>query len=148
MLAEYSQVMSSHTPLIQIVDRALAEAQRKAGPWLACRPGCYQCCVGPFGISAQDAERLREGLANLEPDRAARVRERARQSAERLASTYTLEQLLTDEDAAADEPCPALDPQTATCDLYSARPITCRTFGPPLRFADDAAAICELCFVA
>ena len=30
--------------LIQIVDVALGEAARKAGAWLACRPGCYPCC--------------------------------------------------------------------------------------------------------
>ncbi len=37
----------------------------------------------------------------------------------------------------AQVPCPALDPATGHCDLYVHRPITCRTFGPPVRFADD-----------
>ena len=38
-----------------------------------------------------------------------------------------------------DVPCPALDPETGGCDLYAARPITCRTFGLTLRY--DAARI-------
>jgi len=42
--------------------------------------------------------------------------------------------------------CPALDPDTRTCDLYDARPITCRTFGPAVKTADGAVATCELCF--
>lgn len=118
--------------LIQIVDAALAESARKAGGWLVCRPGCCKCCMGPFPISPLDAQRLREGLADLEsqdPERAARVLDRARTSTE-----------------ADDKPCPALDPDTGTCDLYAARPLTCRTFGPPVRCRSGALAICELCF--
>ena len=47
---------------------------------------------------------------------------------------------------ADDEPCPALDPKTGACDLYAARPITCRTFGPPVRFGSDSVGVCELCY--
>ena len=118
--------------LIQIVDAALAEAARRSGEWLVCRPGCFQCCLGEFAITALDARRLRAGLADLdsrEPERAARVRRRAR--------------LATDGD---DEPCPALDPETGTCDLYAARPIVCRTFGPAMRCGDEAVGVCELCY--
>ena len=50
------------------------------------------------------------------------------------------------EEFANEEPCPALDPDTGTCDLYAARPITCRTFGPPVRCGSDRVGICELCF--
>jgi len=124
--------MSGDEALIRIVDAALAEAARKSGPWLVCRPGCTECCMGPFPITQLDARRLREGLAELESrdhQRAFRVRERARQAA-----------------ATDDDPCPALDPSTGTCDLYAARPITCRIFGPPVRYGSDAVGICELCF--
>jgi Fe-S-cluster containining protein len=126
--------MSGDQALIQIVDAALAEAARKSGPWLVCRPGCTECCLGPFPITQLDARRLREGLVELErrdPQRAAGVRERARQA---VAAT-------TD-----DQPCPALDPSTGTCDLYAARPITCRIFGPPVRCGSEAVGVCELCF--
>src|SRR6266581_1873492 len=73
--------------LIQIVDAAVAEAARRSGPWLVCRLGCTQCCIGPFPINQLDARRLRRGLAELagrDPERAGRVRERARQSVARL----------------------------------------------------------------
>jgi len=50
------------------------------------------------------------------------------------------------DDAAGDEPCPALDPATGLCDLYDARPITCRTFGPAVRWGSEAVGACELCY--
>ena len=115
--------------LIQVVDAAMAEAVRKAGPWLACRPGCAECCIGPFAITALDAQRLREGLSAIDPTVAARVLDRARNYVE--------------DDSA---PCPALDPETKTCDLYDWRPVTCRTFGPAVRFGGESVAVCELCF--
>lgn len=46
---------------------------------------------------------------------------------------------------ANDEPCPVLDPETRLCDLYNARPMTCRTFGPPVR-SEGGLGVCELCF--
>jgi len=123
--------------LIQIVDAGLAEATRRSGHWLLCKPGCAQCCLGEFEITALDAARLRRGLAEIEacdPDRAARVRERARRIIMRGAPMGD------------DEPCAALDPETQTCDLYAARPITCRTFGPPVRTDSGDLGVCELCF--
>ena len=118
--------------LVQIVDAAFAEAARRSGEWLVCKPGCAECCLGPFEITALDAWRLWRGLGELEsrdPERAARVRERAK--------GYR---------GGDDEPCPALDPAALTCDLYEARPITCRAFGPPARCGDEAVAVCELCY--
>ena len=148
--------------LVQIVDAAVADAARRAGSWLKCAPGCTQCCIGVFPISQLDAARLREGLVRLDaadPGRAAAVRERAEQSVARLtvgfpgdALTGILDASRADvlEDFANDEPCPALDPATGLCDLYAARPITCRVFGPPLRCFDeegkDGLGVCELCF--
>jgi len=144
---------------VQIVDAAVAEAARRSGPWLVCRPGCTQCCIGPFPITPLDARRLRLGLAELErrdPDGAGRVRERARASWSRVAHAFpgdTETGVLSEPSAdggrfdtfADDEPCPALDTQTGTCDLYAARPVTCRIFGPPVR-CDGALGVCELCY--
>lgn len=147
--------------LVQIVDAALADAARKSGEWLVCHKGCTQCCYGAFPISQLDAWRLRKGLNGLEssdPKRAAQVRRRARQSIQRLSATFPGDPktgiLREDEDAEAafedfgnDEPCPALDPETGACDLYNARPMTCRTFGPPVRSgAEEGLAVCELCY--
>lgn len=138
--------------LIRILDAAMAEAVRRSGPWIACRPGCFECCLGPFPISARDADRLRRGLAGLagsDPERAARVVERARDSEARMRREFPddpLGAVLNTEDAAQDEPCPALDLATGTCDLYAARPITCRTFGPAVSCGGEAVAACELCY--
>lgn len=145
--------------LVQIVDSALADSARRSGKWLVCRPGCTQCCVGVFTINQLDAARLREGLAQLEdsaPERARRVRERAREAVSRLSRDFpgdpTSGLLDEGEDAeqrfaefANEEPCPALDPATGLCELYESRPMTCRVFGPPVR-SEDGLGVCELCF--
>lgn len=148
--------MKGDLELVQIVDAVMAEAARRSGSWLACRRGCCQCCIGPFPITALDAIRLREGLADLaarDPDRADRVKNRAGASATRLQRQFpgdTAARVLEIEGAADDEPCPALDPDSGSCDLYEARPITCRTFGPAVRFPFESeehnVGVCELCY--
>jgi Fe-S-cluster containining protein len=135
--------------LIRIVDAALAEATLKSGSWLVCRPGCSECCNGPFAITQPDAERLRRGLADLQvsdPARAAQVRQRASAAAARLPEIDEREFDAWLDGLPEDDPCPVLDPETGTCDLYAARPVTCRVFGPPIRWSADAVGVCELCF--
>src|SRR5437870_12748906 len=109
--------------LIQIVDAAMAEAARCSGPWLVCRVGCTECCMGPFPINQLDARRLRRGLAELDvrdPARAGQVRERARQYVARTSRDFPGDPFTGilaegDEaearfaDFAEDEPCPVLD---------------------------------------
>jgi Fe-S-cluster containining protein len=145
--------------LIQIVDAALADVTQRSGEWLVCRPGCTQCCIGVFAINQLDALRLHRGLADLEgrdPQRAAAVRQRAREAVARLAPEFPGDPVsgLLDEgdeaeqqfaDFANDEPCPALDPATGNCELYESRPMTCRVFGPPVQ-SEDGLGVCELCF--
>ena len=153
--------------LVQIVDASLADAHRRAhtaegGSWLACRPGCTPCCHGIFVISALDGVRLRSGLralAQTDPQRAAAVQARAAALAQELAPCVPgnprTGKLDEPEGQAwrafadlpeADAPCPVLDPLTGRCDLYAARPLTCRLFGPPLR-NQDGLGFCELCYV-
>jgi Fe-S-cluster containining protein len=142
--------MQADREFVQIVDAALAEATRKIGAWLVCRPGCYDCCIGPFAIAQRDGERLRAGLAELQaadPERAARLLRRARAAAGRLpARPNGMEFDAWLDGLPDDDPCPVLDPDTGTCDLYSSRPLTCRVFGPPIRWGGDAVGVCELCF--
>jgi Fe-S-cluster containining protein len=154
-----SSPRSGDQALIQIVDSALAETARKSRKWMVCRPGCTQCCVGVFAINQLDAFRLREGLADLEerrPDRAARVRGRAREALTRLAHAFPGDPIsgVLDEGSEAeerfanfgnDEICPALDQEGGTCELYDSRPMTCRVFGPPVR-SEEGLGVCELCF--
>jgi Fe-S-cluster containining protein len=124
-----------------------------------CKLGCSQCCIGPFPITQLDTRRLQRGLAELQssdPERAGRVRTRAREYVARVSHDFPGDPAtgFLDDSAegerrfatfADDEPCPALDPETGGCDLYAARPMTCRTFGPPMR-GDDGLVVCELCY--
>jgi Fe-S-cluster containining protein len=137
--------------LVQIVDAAMAEAVRKSGSWIACKPGCAECCIGPFPITMLDAERLREGLATLaqtDPGRATRVHRRVAESVALLPEFPGNDDAVEEwiESLPEEEPCPVLDPETGTCDLYAARPITCRIFGPAVRAGGDAVGVCDLCY--
>lgn len=150
---------AADSALIQIVDSALSDAAERSGEWLVCHPGCTQCCVGVFAINQLDAVRLQQGLARLEktePERARLLRLRASESIARLsrefpgdAATGVLDEGPSAQERFAefanDEVCPVLDPETGLCELYDARPMTCRTFGPPVR-SEDGLGVCELCF--
>jgi Fe-S-cluster containining protein len=154
-----SLLPSGDQKLVQITDAALADAARRSGDWLVCKLGCTQCCIGVFAINQLDALRLQQGLADLEhtdPQRADRIRERARASIDRLRQEFpgnpktgileeSAEAAERFEEFGNNEPCPVLDPETGACDLYSARPMTCRVFGPPVR-SEDGLGVCELCF--
>ena len=145
---------SGDAHLVQILDAALADAARRSGAWLVCKPGCAQCCVGVFAIDQLDVARLQQGLEQLDPTRAEAVRQRARLSVERLQQGFPGDPLtgLLDpsqaaqfEDFANDEVCAALDPATGLCDLYLHRPMTCRVFGPPVQ-SEQGLNVCELCY--
>ena len=123
--------------LIQLVTTALTSATNRSGPHLVCHPGCSQCCVGVFPIAQQDAHRLREGLTLLnetDPQRSQRIHQRVVEALTRLdpwfpgdRTTGILhedhEAAILFEEFANDEPCPALDRDHGTCDLYEHRPI-------------------------
>ena len=147
--------------LLRRVDGTLAAGARRAGPRLACRVGCTECCIGPFPITWLDARRLAEGLAELArlaPARAEAVRARAKASQRKLRRRFPGDPAtgrLSEDEAArerfferhASEPCPALDPESGACDLYAARPLSCRSYGPPVRIANEKLPPCRLCFV-
>jgi Fe-S-cluster containining protein len=145
--------------LLRILDNWLVRANERGGEHVACRAGCAQCCVGVFAIDRLDALRLQRGLSELADrnlDRAQRVLQRAAESLERTVEFFPgdAETGILDESAEAeevfedfanDEPCPALDPVTLTCDLYEHRPLTCRVYGPPVQ-TEGGLGVCELCF--
>lgn len=161
MYASHMPVAARDSELIQIMDSALAEAARRSGPYLACRPGCTQCCHGPFRINALDVARLRAGMDVLHGTNAAlaaAIESRARAWVDRWSTHFPGDSatgILSDsdeerevfEDLADEAPCPALDPKTGHCDVYEWRPMMCRVFGPPVRQESGALACCELCFI-
>ena len=146
--------------LLARLESDFAGAAANAGEWLKCAAGCSQCCYGPFPVTRLDVWRLKRGLEGLrerEPDRAAGVERRARQAVEQLTPGYPGDpasgKLAGDEprlDAFIERhrsmPCPALDPGSGRCELYEHRPVTCRTYGPPLLFDTEGAPHCPLCF--
>ena len=148
------------TKLLQDLDDGFVEASRRAGAWVACGPGCSECCIGPFPITRLDARRLRRGLSDLsrdDPERASQILDRVLHAARALVDGYpgdavcgrlsgdveTLDRFFEHHGSL---PCPVLDPATGRCDLYAARPVSCRTYGPPLRFFGENAPPCPLCF--
>ncbi len=131
--SELVQIEAADRRLLDGFATAMQEAVRRSGSWIACRPGCTQCCMGTFDITALDAMRLQRGFAAL----AAAAPPRAAQLRARVAAYPTAD--------GDDAPCPALDPQTGLCDLYEWRPVTCRVFGPVTRVEEGLAA-CELCY--
>lgn len=146
--------------LIRSIDSAVASAYARAGSWMACRPGCDPCCLGPFEITQLDALRLRRGILELrrsDPSRARRILARARVSWRNMSDSFPGDPhtgVLSEDERAQEDfftvfeaiPCPALDPKTRTCDLYAWRPVTCRAFGPPVQCGQERFRICELCF--
>ena len=175
MTADAEGVLHRDAELVQIVDAAFADAARRSGPHLVCRPGCTQCCYGAFAINALDALRLRHAMSELtasDPALAAQIRERARRYLAEFGSSFPgdpVSGILGTSEAAQEAfaefaneaACPALNPETGLCEVYEARPMTCRVFGPPVRAAagnaqdgaqDDlegdteGLAVCELCF--
>jgi Fe-S-cluster containining protein len=147
--------------LLRRVDAVLEDAAYRAGDRLACRVGCTECCIGPFPITWLDARRLAEGLRELarkQPARAAAVRKRARAARGEMRRDFPGDPdtgRLSEDESARERffdrhgslACPALDPRTGACELYAARPLTCRTYGPPVRIGREDLPPCRLCFV-
>ncbi len=97
-------------------------------------------------------------LEQTDPEKAARIKRRVADSLTRLDPWFPgdlttgilnedYEAAILFEEFANDEPCPVLDLEHGTCDLYEHRPILCRTFGPPMRTEEDNLATCELCYI-
>jgi len=143
------------------LDNHWTRAVADCGPWLACKPGCAECCVGPFPITRLDVRWLRRGLAELEatdPERAGEISARAADAVALLrpgfpgdsgtgriaADESVLDRFFAGHAALA---CPALDPASGRCELYAWRPVACRTYGPPLRYGNRKTEPCRLCFV-
>ena len=151
--------------LVQIMDASFADAARRAGPLLACRIGCTQCCHGAFAINALDAARLREGMRELRivnPALAEDLERRAYAWIGQFGSAFpgnvatgilgtTPEERERFAGFANEAACPALNPATGRCNVYAWRPMTCRVFGPPIRTTgpdgSEGLGHCELCFV-
>ena len=127
---------------------------------LACRPGCFGCCVGLFAIGLPEALALRRAVAVLPVDVQEAVLARATRAVERSAATFPGDAaagILDPERSDAAEaawfldvratPCPVLELPAGRCMVYAARPTTCRTYGIALRAGNEThVPACELNF--
>ncbi len=126
-------------------DRSWASAAaRTAEGEVACRAGCFGCCVGLFEISLAEAVLVRSGVAALPEDVRADVLARARRIVSESARAFPGDSgrgLLDPERteaaddayfeavAVADRACPMLELPSGRCRIYEERPVTCRTYG-------------------
>jgi Fe-S-cluster containining protein len=145
---------------LRALDAAVAEGEARCGGRLDYGRACPACCLGPFPINRLDALRLQRGLAELaarEPARADAIVAAAQDAVRSLAADFPGDGSrgrLVDEVSGRDaffarfhrRPCPALDLQSGRCQLYAARPLTCRTFGPPVHLGGHDLEACEPCF--
>jgi len=144
-------VPSGFVPVTAIVplmhglgEQALALEERTAamrGESVSCRKGCAACCRLLVPVSAPEAFRLRDRLAQLPAPRQTEIRRRMAEAERRLVETGLLEPLLavaeteqqlTDQDLDAVNrayysqrlACPFLEDEM--CSIYEDRPAACR----------------------
>lgn len=143
--------------ILATVDAAVAQSHAQAGKWIACRPGCSECCSVLFPITLQDAARLHRGRLAAPPAVRADIEQRARQLWQRIepdfpgdpasglfrANDEWQEWFLTRHKG---HPCPVVDPATGACRLYEHRPVACRLYGHLIQIGDEAQTICHYCF--
>ena len=109
---------------------------------IACRAGCFGCCVGLFEVSLPEAALALAGFSALSGEEGAAVLERSRRivaTSGRLfpgdPSGGILDPDRTEPaddrffEAVADVACPMLELPAGRCRIYAFRPVTCRTYG-------------------
>ncbi|HEX9024521.1 MAG TPA: YkgJ family cysteine cluster protein [Geobacteraceae bacterium] len=136
-------ILKEYSTLLASVDQWFAACAGHAGPQIACKTGCSECCRGLFDITLLDACYLKSGFDRLSTARKAPVLQKARQRLKGLQTVwpdfdvpYILnyrpeeewEILMPDDD---ETPCPLLA-DDGTCLVYDYRPMTCRLHGLPL----------------
>ena len=127
--------------------RSVAETQPEN---LQCGKGCSLCCYGLFEIGSGDVPFIAEGLEKMHPARRAMIIRRAQEILVRSnhpnlreCSPAEKESFFARSESIA---CPNLN-ESGACMMYEHRPLVCRTFGLPLRNADEYIGdICELNF--
>ena len=146
--------------LLEAVDAACGLAEGRAGERLDYRRACPACCLGPFPINRLDVLRLQRGLAALagqDPPAAQAIVRAAQREVAVLAADFPgdgARGVLVDNEDGRDgffarhgaRPCPALDLRSGRCQLYAHRPLTCRTFGPPVHLGGRDLEACRPCF--
>lgn len=100
--------------LYKKVDAVFARARARHRPRMACDSGCNDCCNRQFSVTALEALVMREALAALPPAVRSEMAEYAARDPEGASG------------------CPARNGKGG-CAIYTARPLSCRTRGMPVR---------------
>ncbi|HTR53732.1 MAG TPA: YkgJ family cysteine cluster protein [Kofleriaceae bacterium] len=117
--------MSRYGELTAKVDAFFARVQARHGSDMQCGSGCSDCCHVRLSVTAVEAHAIRELVAAWPAEQRTALVERAR--------------------AAAIDRCAALD-DAGRCAIYTARPITCRSHGAPIRMREGALPVVRTCF--
>lgn len=129
-------------PLFEEASQWFRRARASLLEAIPCSRGCCECCVGIFPITRLDARELRRGLDTLPPTQRDTIITRAANQVALIEARYPdlhstpyLEAWPdTTIDAMVEQfghlRCPALG-SDGNCQVYTFRPITCRTMGIP-----------------
>ena len=144
--------VTDYRSILDAADRFFARVMEEQPQNLECGRGCSLCCYGLFEIGSGDVPVIADGLAGLAPSRRKKIIRRALQIVEE-SNHPNLRDCTPEEkeeffERTSSVACPNLS-EAGECMVYEARPLVCRTFGLPLRNADEYIGdICELNFTA
>lgn len=148
-------ILPDPAPLYQHTDHWFQRATAALLSEVPCRPGCTNCCIGPFPITILDINTLQQGLAGLPPDHRQRIEQRAIEQTTAMETAFPQlthsDRLDTWSDREIDRlvtafghyPCPALETD-GRCGLYHHRPLVCRSMGIPTEDRGLAHGACEV----
>lgn len=144
----FEPYIKKYKELVRQVDLAFQKVQQEYDDCVRCKVGCADCCHALFDLTLIEAiyikqqfdtkypEEGREELIEKANKADRQVYQIKRQAHKDHQSGKTQEQIL-EELAAKRVRCPLLNSQDQ-CDLYEARPITCRLYGVPTVIGDQA----------
>jgi Fe-S-cluster containining protein len=140
----------TYTRILDRADDFFRSISKSQPQNLQCGRGCSLCCYGLFEIGSGDVPLIAEGLEKLHPSRRKMIIRRSQEIVESSKHPDLRNCSPSVKDAfferTAATPCPNLNDR-GECLMYEHRPLVCRTFGLPLRNADDYIGdICELNF--
>ena len=105
-------LLEVYEALADEVDLEFAAIHRRQATQMVCRAGCSACCRARLSVTRIEEASIRRGLAQLPEAERRQLARRARREGR--------------------EFCPALDDE-GHCQIYSIRPLICRSFGVALR---------------
>lgn len=122
---------AAYFKILRTVDTEFERNRRLHGNRIRCGAGCADCCHQRFHITGLDAERIAEGLREMDAEEREWLEARARNYIEDVAL------------GAENVPCPALE--GGICSIYQIRPVICHKFGMPIYDPDrpDRIYACE-----